>query len=178
MTRTATPIIVCTLLASALLASTPALAEWPPRDAFWRCDEYRPGRDWRRWANRNCHHWRRHHARRPSQATATSATDKHGCMRRPVHVWSGQHNTDERARADARLRWMIAAQSEHGNVYMSFPIAADPVWRCFQSQVPDTLSAKGQALVGKYILGGEGYLMACEVWARPCPAPIETGKEK
>jgi hypothetical protein len=112
------------------------------------------------------------------RAKRASTEHDHGgagrsCLSKAVHVWSGQHNNEENAKGDARLRWMVAAQSEHGNVYMSFPLAADVVWRCFQSQVPDTLSSKATGVIGKYILGGEGYHMACEVWARPCAAPIE-----
>lgn len=105
-----------------------------------------------------------------------SSREKRQCLEQPLHVWSGQHNTEGASKADAQKRWMIGVQAKHGSIYMNFA-NADPTsvtWRCFQSQSHDTLLGKGQAVFGK-IIGGEGYFQVCELWARPCSAPVTDG---
>jgi hypothetical protein len=166
------------LLAGLMLWGPAAAAEeeWPRKafgykacrgDLYWGrfcCGgRYRP---------EGCRAWRAKRASTLEQGHEHSGAGRR-CLMKAVHVWSGQHTSEDNSKADAKLRWMIAVQSEHGNIYMSFPLAADVVWRCFQSQVPDTFSGKSSAFVNKYILGGDGYHMACQLWARPCAAPFQ-----
>jgi len=162
MTRTATPIIVCTLLASALLASTSAIAEWPPRDAFYRCDEYRPGRDWRRWANRNCSHWRRHHHAR--RAVTRADTVCHAAV-----AATGEQAQSEAAAWDAAIvAWRGRTRFLHGERYSDDRVARDMQKTCAPSSVPDAYrDAKLPALY------------RCEISAKPCrPLPRKLEKDE
>jgi hypothetical protein len=104
--------------------------------------------------------------------------DRSQCLTEPLHVWSGQHQQEATSKGDAQKRWMIGVQAKHGSIYMNFA-NADPSsvsWRCFQSQSHDTFLGKVQSGASK-ILGGEGYFVVCELWARPCAAPVEKAAE-
>lgn len=94
------------------------------------------------------------------------------CQAEELHVWSGQHNNEAISKGDAQKRWMIGVQAKHGSIYMNFSTATSVTWRCFQSQSHDTFLGKVQSGTSK-ILGGEGYFVVCELWARACAAPIE-----
>jgi hypothetical protein len=93
------------------------------------------------------------------------------CHSEPLHIWSGQHNTEAVSKGDAQKRWMIGVQARHGSIWMNFSNATAVKWRCFQSQSHDTLLGKAQSATSK-ILGGEGYFVVCELWATPCAAPV------
>jgi len=107
-----------------------------------------------------------HHPQEPIQ----------GCLPNVIHVWSGQHNTEDKSKGDAQKRWMIGVQARHGSIYMNFSLGASEKWRCFQSQSHDTFLGKIQSGTSK-VLGGEGYFVVCELWKRPCAAPIERSRE-
>lgn len=104
------------------------------------------------------------------------ATERRHCLSEDFHVMSKHSSNESNAKGDAQERWMDAVQASRGGVYMNFELAADKRWRCFQSQSHATLLGKAQE-IGSKIVGGDGYHMICEIWARPCAAPIEEGKE-
>jgi hypothetical protein len=166
------------------MASTPATAEWPQRQDFYRCDTYRDGRDWRRWANRNCAHWRRDHDHRrtyrrpivryvapPLQPRVPAPGSQH-CPGTVINVVSGERQGEAKAKGDARKLFMGQASARHGLAYAELGYAKLVRWRCFPAQAHDTWTgalAKG----GNIVMGGDGQNVRCELWASPCSVPVE-----
>ena len=144
------------LMAAILSLISPAGAEWPPRDAFWRCDEYRPGSDWRRWANRNCHDWRRHHARR--WRTQYVPVTRGDALCQPVVPATGeQAQSEDNAYESAVTAWRGEVRFLYGERYSDIAKARYLDRACAPSSVPD--SARDKALAPLY---------RCRIMARPC----------
>jgi hypothetical protein len=102
--------------------------------------------------------------------------DRSRCLSSIVYALSRHSTSEANAKSSAQERWMDLVQAARGGLYMNLQLAEDTRWRCFQSQAHSSFLGKAQEL-GSKIVGGEGHHMMCEVWARPCAAPIEDGKE-
>jgi hypothetical protein len=98
--------------------------------------------------------------------------DRSRCLSNIVYALSRHSTSEANAKSSAQERWMDLVQASRGGVYMNLQLAQDTKWRCFQSQAHSSFLGKAQEL-GSKIVGGEGHHMMCEVWARPCAAPVE-----
>ena len=150
-----------------VLWSLPAGAEWPPRDAFWRCDEYRPGRDWRRWANRNCHDWRRHHVRRSAWRPQHVHVPRGDALCQPIVPATGeQAQSEDNAYESAVTAWRGEVRFLYGERYSDIAKARSLDRVCAPSSVPD--SARDKALAP---------LFRCRITARPCRVEARSVKD-
>jgi hypothetical protein len=144
---------------------TTAGAEWPERDAFYRCDSYRDSRDWRRWANRNCDDWRRQHARhwRPRYVHIPRGD----ALCQPVVPASGeQAQSEDNAYESAVTAWRGEVRFLYGERYSDIAKARRLDRVCAPSSVPD--SARDKALAP---------LFRCRITARPCRVEARSVKD-
>lgn len=144
----------------------PAGAEWPTRDAFYRCDDYRNSRHWRSWANRNCHDWRRQHARRWRPQHVHVPRGDALCQS-IVEATGEQAQTEESAWESALTSWRGRVRFRYGERFTDFSKARIPHRVCAPSSVPDAY--RDQKLPPLY---------RCEVSARPCRVEAKSVKDE
>jgi hypothetical protein len=101
--------------------------------------------------------------------------DRQRCLPDTVYALSKHSSSEDNAKASAQERWMDLVQAVNGGLYMNLQLAQDAKWRCFQSQAHSSFLGKAQE-IGSKIVGGQGHHMMCEVWARPCAAPVEDAR--
>lgn len=124
------------------------------------------------------HHGHEHHratrvygmVMRREQFVERHATSHVECFP-PVQEQSGDYPTENRAMADAEVRWGAKVAVMYGAIYADFTNANSRAKRCFRSTFDESKLGKNLEALKQNLNISDGYQKKCVVTASPCLAP-------